>query len=93
MSSDHIIGQQPKYPKSTRLPLHAGHSEVRYNRHATNACQMRINYSWKRKMKWGLATLMLLLGIAAVFLFIDKDTEIEPEMTLGQQQKTCSSKV
>ena len=36
---------------------------------------------------WGLATLMLLLGIAAVFLFIDKDTETEPEMTLGQPTK------
>ena len=26
----------------------------------------------KKQMKWGLATLMLLLGIAAVFLFIDQ---------------------
>ena len=41
----------------------------------------------EKQMKWGLATLMLLLGIAAVFLFIDKDTEIEPEMTLGQPTK------
>ena len=41
----------------------------------------------KNQMKWGLATLMLLLGIAAVFLFIDKDTETEPEMTLGQPTK------
>ena len=41
----------------------------------------------KKQMKWGLATLMLLLGIAAVFLFIDKDTTTEPEMTLGQQTK------
>ena len=41
----------------------------------------------KKQMKWGLATLMLLLGIAAVFLFIDKDTTTEPEMTLGQSTK------
>ena len=41
----------------------------------------------KKQMKWGLATLILLLGIAAVFLFIDKDTETEPEMTLGQATK------
>ena len=41
----------------------------------------------EKQMKWGLATLMLLLGIAAVFLFLDKDTETEPEMTLGQPTK------
>ena len=41
----------------------------------------------EKKMKWGLATLLLLLGIAAVFLFIDKDTETEPKMTLGQPTK------
>ena len=41
----------------------------------------------EKKMKWGLATLILLLGIAAVFLFIDKDTTTEPEMALGQQTK------
>ena len=41
----------------------------------------------EKKMIWGLATLILLLGIAAVFLFIDKDTETEPEMTLGQPTK------
>ena len=40
-----------------------------------------------KQMKWGLATLMLLLGIAAVFLFIDKDTNTEPKMTLGQPTK------
>ena len=34
MSSDHIIGQQPKNPKSTRPPYNAEHSEVRHNRHA-----------------------------------------------------------
>ena len=38
MSSDHISGQQPKYPKSTRLPYNAEHSEVRHNRHAINMC-------------------------------------------------------
>ena len=41
----------------------------------------------KKQMIWGLATLILLLGIAAVFLFIDKDTETEPEMTLRQPTK------
>ena len=41
----------------------------------------------EKKMKWGLATLLLLLGIAAVFLFIDKDTETKPKMTLGQPTK------
>ena len=41
----------------------------------------------KKQMIWGLAALILLLGIAAVFLFIDKDTETEPETTLGQQTK------
>ena len=45
-----------------------------------------------KQMKWGLATLMLLLGIAAVFLFIDKDTETEPEMTLGQPTKDLLKK-
>ena len=39
MSSDHIIGQQPKYPKSTRPPYNAEHSEVRHNRHAIKTCQ------------------------------------------------------
>ena len=46
----------------------------------------------EKKMIWGLATLMLLLGIAAVFLFIDKDTETEPEMTLGQPTKDLLKK-
>ena len=46
----------------------------------------------KKEMKWGLATLILLLGIAAVFLFIDKDTDTEPEMTLGQQTKDLLNK-
>ena len=45
-----------------------------------------------KQMKWGLATLLLLLGIAAVFLFIDKDTETEPEMTLGQPTKDLLKK-
>ena len=39
MSSDHIIGQQPKCPKSTRLPCNAERSEVRHNRHAIKTCQ------------------------------------------------------
>ena len=41
----------------------------------------------KKQMIWGLATLILLLGIAAVFLFIDKDTETKPEYALGQPTK------
>ena len=45
-----------------------------------------------KQMKWGLATLMLLLGIAAVFLFIDKDTNTEPKMTLGQPTKDLLNK-
>ncbi len=31
----------------------------------------------EKQMKWGLATLMLLLGIAAVFLFIDENAELQ----------------
>ena len=31
----------------------------------------------KKQMKWGLATLILLLGIAAVFLFIDQNAELQ----------------
>ena len=46
----------------------------------------------KKEMKWGLATLILLLGIAAVFLFIDKDTAKTPKMTLGQQTKDLLKK-
>ena len=46
----------------------------------------------KKQMKWGFTTLILLLGIAAVFLFIDKDTDTEPEMTLGQQTKDLLNK-
>ena len=30
----------------------------------------------KKEMKWGLATLILLLGIAAVFIFIDQNAEL-----------------
>ena len=41
----------------------------------------------KKEMKWGLATLILLLGIAAVFIFLDKDTETEPRLVLGQATK------
>ena len=48
MSSDHIIGQQPKNPKSTRPPYNAEHSEVRHNRHAIKTCQEG-EKSWKRK--------------------------------------------
>ena len=33
------IGQQPKYPKSTRPPCNAERSEVRHNRHAIKTCQ------------------------------------------------------
>ena len=40
----------------------------------------------------GVATLILLLGIAAVFLFIDKDTNTEPKMTLGQPTKDLLKK-
>ena len=31
----------------------------------------------KNQMKWGLATLMLLLGIAAVFIFLDQNAELQ----------------
>ena len=31
----------------------------------------------EKKMKWGLATLMLLLGIAAVFIFLDQNAELQ----------------
>ena len=31
----------------------------------------------KKEMKWGLATLMLLLGIAAVFIFLDQNAELQ----------------
>ncbi len=41
----------------------------------------------KNQMKWGLATLILLLGIAAVFLLMDKDTAKTPKTTLGQSTK------
>ena len=30
----------------------------------------------KKEMKWGLATLLLLLGIAAVFIFLDQNAEL-----------------
>ncbi len=46
----------------------------------------------KKQMIWGLAALMLLLGTAAVFLFIDKDTTPEPKLTLGQQTKDLLKK-
>ena len=41
----------------------------------------------KKHKIWRLATLILLLGIATVFLIIDKDTDTEPKMTLGQPTK------
>ena len=41
----------------------------------------------KKHKIWGFAILLLLLGIAAVFLITDKDTNTEPEMTLGQPTK------
>ena len=31
----------------------------------------------KKQMKWGLATLLLLLGIAAVFIFLDQNAELQ----------------
>ena len=31
----------------------------------------------KKEMKWGLATLLLLLGIAAVFIFLDQNAELQ----------------
>ena len=30
-----------------------------------------------KQMKWGLATLILLLGIAAVFIFLDQNAELQ----------------
>ena len=30
----------------------------------------------KKEMKWGLASLILLLGIAAVFIFLDQNAEL-----------------
>ena len=33
----------------------------------------------KKQMIWGLAILMLLIGIAGVFLLIPQDTDTEPE--------------
>ena len=41
---------------------------------------------------WGIAILLLLLGIAAVFLIIDKDTETKPKTTLGQPTKDLLKK-
>jgi hypothetical protein len=31
----------------------------------------------KKQMKWGIATLILLLGIAAVFIFLDQNAELQ----------------
>ena len=49
MSSDHIIGQQPKYPKSTRPALQRWTQRGSKPTRNKNACQTRINYSWKSK--------------------------------------------
>ncbi len=31
----------------------------------------------EKQMKWGIATLILLLGIAAVFIFLDQNAELQ----------------
>ncbi len=41
----------------------------------------------KKHMIWGLAILMLLIGIAGVFLLIPRDTDTESEMVLGDATK------
>ncbi len=41
----------------------------------------------KKQMIWGLAILMLLIGIAGVFLLIPRDTDTESEMVLGDATK------
>ena len=41
----------------------------------------------KKQMIWGFATLLLLLGIATVFLLINTDTPPEPKYVLGQATK------
>ncbi len=41
----------------------------------------------KKQMIWGLAILMLLIGIAGVFLLIPRDTDTESEMVLGEATK------
>ncbi len=41
----------------------------------------------KKQMIWGLAILMLLIGIAGVFLLIPQDTDTESEMVLGEATK------
>ena len=45
-----------------------------------------------KQMKWGLATLMLLLGIAAVFLLTDNDTAKPTKYVLGQSTKDLLKK-
>ena len=46
----------------------------------------------KKQMKWGFATLLLLLGIAAVFLLTDKDTATKPNHVLEQETKNLTNK-
>ncbi len=41
----------------------------------------------RKHKKWGIATLMLLLGIATVFLLINTDTPPDPKLVLGQVTK------
>ena len=45
----------------------------------------------KKQMIWGLATLILLLGIAAVFL-LNKDTATKPNHVLEQETKNLTNK-
>ena len=46
----------------------------------------------KKQMKWGFATLLLLFGIAAVFLLMDKDTAKTPNHVLEQETKNLTNK-
>ena len=41
----------------------------------------------KKQMIWGLAILMLLIGIAGVFLLIPQDTDTESKLVLGEATK------
>ena len=46
----------------------------------------------KKQMIWGFATLLLLFGIAAVFLLMDKDTAKTPNHVLEQETKNLTNK-
>ena len=46
----------------------------------------------KKQMIWGIATLILLLGIAAVFLLTDNDTAKPTKYVLGQSTKDLLNK-